>query len=260
VSRTGAFLLGALGGLLPILVSLLTIDLAPIIDHPDALSFGNYCGYCIRVLVLLLLGGAMALLNNEVKHPFAIVQLGIAAPALVTSFIHGAPGRLPPVQHAFFSIVSVANAQEQFSEPKKLQLAEGFLSDVFKGAGVRLDDVANANRAADAFNRPLGAPSNGVVNNAVGANYPQTMGVPPSSQLGNYCFTQAGAFGPGPYQPVGAPCTANTFYGQIMGQIGLPSYTPATPPSYGQVIPTVPVAPTPVPSNTPVPSDTSQPH
>jgi hypothetical protein len=42
VSPRTTFALGALGGLLPVLASLITVDLAPIIDHASALTPGNY--------------------------------------------------------------------------------------------------------------------------------------------------------------------------------------------------------------------------
>ena len=142
MSRTGAFLLGALGGLLPLLVTLLAIDLAPIIDNPKLLSFGNYCGYGVKVLVLVFLGGIVALLNSEVRQPFALVQLGIAAPALVTSFINGASGKPPASQHASYSIVSVAHAQEGSpSQRKEMQIAD-FWKDVGAGITTRLDNLA----------------------------------------------------------------------------------------------------------------------
>ena len=158
MSRTGAFLLGAFGGLLPILVSALTVDLSPIIDHPGILTVGNYVGYGIRVFVLIVLGGAMALLNNEVKQPFAIVQLGIAAPALVTSFINAAPTKPLPLQHAYVSFISVANAQERTSAAPGIQLAGGFLGDVSAGLGTRLDNLAAQNRAT-AITPPTGVGS-----------------------------------------------------------------------------------------------------
>ncbi|MGY3033886.1 hypothetical protein ACVIIV_003056 [Bradyrhizobium sp. USDA 4354] len=197
MSRTGAFLLGALGGLLPILVTVLAVDLAPFIDHPEVLSVGNYVGYAIRVVVLIFLGGMMALLNNEVKQPFAIVQLGIAAPALVTSFINGAtPAKPPAVQHASFSIVSVAYADEVRSAPVKAQLA-GFLEDVNKGLTQRLDGVAaqNLQRSQDASQKP-----------------PQG--------LGNACITVMGRI-PGPTGPIGGPCTVPAPNGGVTnGYIG----------------------------------------
>jgi hypothetical protein len=216
MSRTEMFLLGALGGLLPILVSLLTVDLAPIIDHYSALTPGNYIGYGIRVLVLLILGGTMALLNSEVKQPFSLVQLGIAAPALVTSFINGAPAAAKPqVDHAFFAIISTASAQDQISQPR-IRLAGGLLGDVINnvvpGIGTRLDTLNETNRSA-AFSNTMSAPN---VNQDVG----QAMPVPPSAgQLGfgTFCMTAIGKFGPGPVAPVGSQCTIPTPTGPTFG-------------------------------------------
>jgi hypothetical protein len=78
MSRIQMFGLGALGGLLPVLVSMVTVDLAPIIDHLNNFTPGIYIGYGIRVVGLLILGGTVAVLNSGVKDPFSLVQLGIA--------------------------------------------------------------------------------------------------------------------------------------------------------------------------------------
>jgi hypothetical protein len=196
MSRTGAFLLGAFGGLLPILVSALTVDLSPIIDHPGILTVGNYVGYGIRVLVLIVLGGAMALLNNEVKQPFAIVQLGIAAPALVTSFINAAPAKPLSVQHAYTSFISVANAQESTSMAPRIQLAGGFLGDVSAGLGTRLDNLAAQNRAAGSV--PSIAPPTGV---------------------GSVCVTAVGRVPTTPNR-IGSQCSVTTPAGTQYGFVG----------------------------------------
>jgi hypothetical protein len=179
MSRTEAFLLGGFGGLLPILVSALSVDLSPIIDHPDILTIGNYVGYAIRVVVLIVLGGAMALLNSEVRQPLAIVQLGIAAPALVTSVINAAPAKPLPVQHAYMSFISVANAQESRSPAGRIQFAGGFLADVAAGLGTRLDILGAQNRA--------------------------TPGIAPPTGVGNFCVTAIGRVPTTP-NPIGSPC------------------------------------------------------
>jgi hypothetical protein len=184
MSRTGAFLLGAFGGLLPILVSALTVDLSPIIDHPGILTVGNYVGYGIRVLVLIVLGGAMALLNNEVKQPFAIVQLGIAAPALVTSFINAVPAKPLAVQHAYMSFISEANAQESTSAAPRIQLAGGWIGDVTAGIGTRLDNLAAQNRAAGSL-------------------------VDPPKGVGNVCVTAVGRVPTAPNR-IGSQCSITT--------------------------------------------------
>lgn len=194
MSRSGAFLLGAFGGLLPILVSALTVDLSPIIDHPGILTLGNYVGYGIRVLVLVVLGGAMALLNNEVKQPLAIVQLGIAAPALATSIINAAPAKPLSVQHAYVSFISVANAQDRVSDLKKVQLAGGILGDVVAGFGTRLDSLAAQNRATGV------APA-----------------APVPAGSGSVCMTVVGPFPIPSPSPVGSACSVATPNGATSG-------------------------------------------
>jgi hypothetical protein len=43
----------------------------------------------------------------------------------------------------------------------------------------------------------------------------------PQVNVGAFCYTEGGRFGPGPLQPVGSPCWANTQWGQLNGQIGM---------------------------------------
>jgi hypothetical protein len=53
------------------------------------------------------------------------------------------------------------------------------------------------------------------------------VGLPPSypapqQNVGAFCYTQAGRFGPGPLQPIGSPCFVNTpQWGQVAGQVGM---------------------------------------
>ena len=91
MSKYQAFMWGALGGLMPVLLSAVTVDLAPVVDSLSSLSIGTYVGYVIRVIGVLVLGGVIALLNIKVQDPLALVQLGIAAPALVTAYISAKP-------------------------------------------------------------------------------------------------------------------------------------------------------------------------
>jgi Domain of unknown function (DUF4157) len=39
--------------------------------------------------------------------------------------------------------------------------------------------------------------------------------------VGAFCYTQGGRFGPGALQPVGSPCWANSQWGPLGGQIGM---------------------------------------
>jgi hypothetical protein len=138
MSKMAVFSLGGLGGLLPVLTSVLAVDLASVIDNAHLLTVGNYAGYVIRVAILVVLGGTVALLNVEVRQPLTLVQLGIAAPALITAYINGAgiTGITPPnTQHPQSKIsaifVSPAKADEPASHPS-IRVAEG-LRDVLEG-------------------------------------------------------------------------------------------------------------------------------
>jgi murein L,D-transpeptidase YafK len=52
------------------------------------------------------------------------------------------------------------------------------------------------------------------------ANSPPGSPAPRVPQIGTFCYTQAGRFGPGLAQPLGSSCVANTPWGQLTGQIG----------------------------------------
>ena len=154
MTRKEVFFFGAVGGVLPILVSILSIDLSPIIDHPDSLTLGNYIGYGIRVFGLLVAGGIVALMNSNVKTPITLVQLGVTAPALLTSFINAASpvkeANAGMPRHASFAIVSVANAAE-ISPQNRVQVADSLIRDIGAGFSTRLDAVSRANQRLGTF-------------------------------------------------------------------------------------------------------------
>src|SRR5712671_3569310 len=107
----------------------------------------------------------MAALNREVKQPLALVQLGIAAPALVTAYINGEnPSSVARTAYENLSVISSAKAEETTSKP--FRLAGGLLGDITKnvipGLGTRLDTLNEANRSNI---RQQAAP-----------NYPNTIG------------------------------------------------------------------------------------
>jgi hypothetical protein len=97
MTRKEVFFFGAIGGVMPILVTIISVDLSPIIDNPDSLTLGNYIGFGLRVVALIIAGGVVALMNCNVKTPLTpvtLVQLGVTAPALLTSFINaGGPAK-----------------------------------------------------------------------------------------------------------------------------------------------------------------------
>jgi hypothetical protein len=128
LSKKQRIVWGCIGGLLLILVSLLSVDLSGIIDHRESLTIGICIGYVIRVLILISLGGVIVLLNDEVTKPIALVQLGMAAPALVTAYINGASASAKSAAHSSLSIFPAAYA----ADTSRIVVAD-FWSDITKG-------------------------------------------------------------------------------------------------------------------------------
>jgi hypothetical protein len=145
LSKAAIFGLGALGGGLPILVSLLAVDL-PTVFSDHSLTVGNLLGYGIRVGILIFLGGVVAMLNSDVKQPLSLVQLGIAAPALVSAYINGAsPPKVEPDRHSSLAFSSAWAAEADTSHPIA---TAGFLDDVAKGIGTNLGVLDRLNKRA----------------------------------------------------------------------------------------------------------------
>jgi hypothetical protein len=145
LSKVSVFGLGALGGLLPILVSLLAVDLATVIsDH--SLTLGNLIGYGIRVCILLFLGGVVAVLNSDVRQPLSLVQLGIAAPALISAYINGAPA--PKIENDRHSYLAFSSAWAAETNANHSIVAAGFLDDIGKGLSTNLGVLDRLNKRA----------------------------------------------------------------------------------------------------------------
>jgi hypothetical protein len=94
------FWIGGGGALLPLLVTLLAVDIGPLIDKAPHLTIGTYVGAAIRYLVLFTLGGIVAALNSDEVQPIKLVQLGIAAPALISTYVNAQSLKPPPAQTA----------------------------------------------------------------------------------------------------------------------------------------------------------------
>jgi hypothetical protein len=92
MSRLGRFALGGLGGLLPALATLVAVDLSSIATLVDKheITEGLFVGFAIRTIGLFVLGGIVAAVNSEETAPIALLQIGIAAPALVSAYVNGA--------------------------------------------------------------------------------------------------------------------------------------------------------------------------
>lgn len=81
--------LGAIGGITPYLITLLSIDFKNVVTSYIAL---DWLGLMVRCIVLIFLGSLVAYLHKSEKDPFKIYQLGLAAPALLATFINGGIG------------------------------------------------------------------------------------------------------------------------------------------------------------------------
>ena len=78
--------IGGIGGIAPLLVSLLVVDLNSLIDD---LALMDAVGLAVRCLVLIFIGALVGYMHNKEQEPFKVFQLGIAAPALLTTAING---------------------------------------------------------------------------------------------------------------------------------------------------------------------------
>jgi hypothetical protein len=107
------FLTAGLGGIAPILLSLIVIDLETILLKVTPLAV---TAYLIRVIALFAVGGLVGWLHKTEKNPVKLFQLGIAAPALITAAINGSRIPLPEKQaiaQASSSWSLIANAHAQ---------------------------------------------------------------------------------------------------------------------------------------------------
>src|SRR4029077_17132946 len=100
------FAIGGLGGLLPPIVGLLSYDLSSVIDNIDLLTTGALLGYLIRTAILVGLGGIFAAFQDVSAKRVTLLQMGIAAPAIITTYINGA---------AVLGVTSKASATATFS-------------------------------------------------------------------------------------------------------------------------------------------------
>lgn len=106
-------MIAGLGGITPVLLSLVVIDLETLLLDVTPLAVVSYL---IRVLALFAVGGLVGWLHKSEHDTVKLFQLGIAAPALITAAING--GRIPlpeklsdPHGRPSASLVSPAYAQ-----------------------------------------------------------------------------------------------------------------------------------------------------
>jgi hypothetical protein len=139
------FLLGGGGALMPVLISLLAIDLGALLDSESNLTTGNIIGFGIRYLVLFIVGGVVAYLHEDETKSFKLFELGIVAPALITSLIT-AQGVAAAGQNSFIissipinmSLISSANAETLPRIAESNQDVAWSFSDVLDGLSGRV--------------------------------------------------------------------------------------------------------------------------
>ncbi len=109
------FMIAGLGGVMPVLLSLVVIDLQTLLLNVTILTIVSYL---IRVFALYTVGGVVGWLNRDERDPIKLFQLGIAAPALITAAINGGRITLPdaptePSQTVSWHILSQAYAETE---------------------------------------------------------------------------------------------------------------------------------------------------
>lgn len=141
------FAIGGLGALAPILLSLLVIDLGTLLIDLSVLALVSYL---IRVTALFVVGGVIAILNKAENDPWKVFQLGIAAPALLTTAINGSNVTLPKKpapqdttssqsigsteQPSLFALVYAQTPESEQKSPKKFTLPkETPMQQIYRG-------------------------------------------------------------------------------------------------------------------------------
>ena len=159
MTRREVFFFGAIGGIVPILVSILTIDFAPIIDHPESLTLGNYVGYGrgLSDFSLPVASSPFSTLGQDIRSRWS--NFASRRRRFCTSYINAAsPAARPQSALAPFAIVSVANAAE-ISSQAGIRFADGGFSAVLKdiraGVGTRLDAVEPGQQQPRKFLRDI---------------------------------------------------------------------------------------------------------
>ena len=126
---------------MPVLVSFLAIDVGAALGNETNLTTGNIIGFAVRYVILFSVGGVVAYLHEDEMKPFKLFELGIAAPALITSLITAqgmvvSPSQSTADQTTFNgpSIISSAYAGSEFHDLQKIVLAGNLFGDIVNGA------------------------------------------------------------------------------------------------------------------------------
>lgn len=129
------FLLGGAGAVLPVMISVVTLDIATYVS--GGFSWSQIIGITIRYSLLFLVGGFVAYLHDDEDKPFKLVEIGVAAPALITSLVAGnavtgSSGQVDihkkqtPISFSIMGSAYAGNTEE-------IELAGSFIGDVLRG-------------------------------------------------------------------------------------------------------------------------------
>ena len=94
LGRVGKFLIGGLGAMTPIVMSLAIIDVSLLSGFWQDVrtagfdAFDAIGGYLIRAIFLFLLGGIWVWMHSSVKDRVKAFELGIVAPAMIVGILN----------------------------------------------------------------------------------------------------------------------------------------------------------------------------
>ena len=119
---------GGLGGISPVLLMLVTKDIQ---NWMNSFTYLSLIGFIIRALALFIVGAMLSSLQNE-KSKLKAFQLGIVAPAMLTTFINGTKlpndsnsiGILKPTIYAQTNEIKLLKIEEL---PAEYQVLYGFM-------------------------------------------------------------------------------------------------------------------------------------
>jgi hypothetical protein len=120
MSAKKRMIIGALGGITPYILSILVIDFQTTLHDFDLF---DGIGLLSRCLVLVFLGSLVAYFHKSETDDFKLFQLGIAAPALLATWINGYSSSQPVMQPVTRVVIEQETGSNTF-KPGLLQLME----------------------------------------------------------------------------------------------------------------------------------------
>ncbi len=137
IGNPAKFLWGGLGGLTPVLGTLIILDFATLGMYlgdlgTNEMRIYSLAGYTVRVLILFLIGGLWAVLHKSEREPMKLFQLGLVAPAMITGMINAGNVQVEKDPHSAdqqatfsFSIISSAYAKDDQQPESDQEIEDG---------------------------------------------------------------------------------------------------------------------------------------